>query len=258
MKKTRLTQTILLSLCILLSTSLLVRAQNEIIDKRLFIGGGALPEEMYGEFLKLTGTDAKLVVIPTATGSEIVNKKIIERWHTRGFTNVSVLHTRDSEIADQAEFSASLREATAVWFNGGSQQRIADAYLGTRVEDEVYKLIERGGIVGGSSAGAAIMTKVMISGGRTEPEITTGFALLPNAILDQHFLKRNRLTRLIAAVRSHPNLIGYGIDEGTAIVVAGDEYKVVGNSYVLRIQLADDKIKIDAFEQGETIPLQLE
>lgn len=258
MKKTHLARTILLSLCILLCTSLLVRAQNEIIDKRLFIGGGALPEEMYGEFLKLTGTDAKLVVIPTATGSEIVNKKIIERWHTRGFTNVSVLHTRDSEIADQAEFSASLREATAVWFNGGSQQRIADAYLGTRVEDEVYKLIERGGIVGGSSAGAAIMTKVMISGGRMEPEITTGFALLPNAILDQHFLKRNRLTRLIAAVRSHPNLIGYGIDEGTAIVVAGDEYKVVGNSYVLRIQLADDKIKIDAFEQGETIPLQLE
>ena len=83
----------------------------------------------------------------------------------------------------------------------------------------------------------------------------TGLELLPGAIIDQHFLKRNRLSRLIAAVRLHPELIGFGIDEGTAIVVSDNEYKVVGESYVLRIELVEGEIKIDAFEDGDIIPL---
>jgi cyanophycinase len=79
--------------------------------------------------------------------------------------------------------------------------------------------------------------------------------LLPGAIIDQHFLKRNRLSRLIAAVRIHPELIGFGIDEGTAIVVCDNEYKVIGKSYVLRVELIEGEIKIDAFEDGDIIPL---
>jgi cyanophycinase len=95
----------------------------------------------------------------------------------------------------------------------------------------------------------------MIGGGGNEPKISTGLELLPGAIIDQHFLKRNRISRLIAAVRIHPELIGYGIDEGTAIVVCGNEYKIVGNSYVLRVEVIEGEIKIDAFEDGDIIPL---
>lgn len=224
---------------------------------KLFIGGGgALPDSMFKEFLKLTGPDAKLVVIPTASGDEMAVEEIQDIWHSRGFRNITVLHTDDREVASTTEFTEPLRTATAVWFSGGSQNKIADAYIGTPVEKELYQLLKRGGVIGGSSAGAAIQSRVMIGGGRgNEPKISTGLDLLPGAIIDQHFLKRNRISRLIAAVRTHPELIGFGIDEGTAIIVCDNEYKVVGNSYVLRVELIDGEIKIDAFEDGDIIPL---
>ena len=223
---------------------------------RLFIGGGALPESMYKEFLKLTGPDAKLVVIPTASSKDVDVEKIQEVWHSRGFKEVSVLHTNDREVASTHRFLEPLKTATAVWFSGGSQQKIADAYIGTPVETELYQLLQRGGIIGGSSAGAAIQTKIMIRGGKgNQPKMSTGLDLLPGAIIDQHFLRRNRLSRLISAIRTHPELIGFGIDEGTAIVVYDDEYRIVGGSYVLCIELVDGMIKIDAFEDGDIVPL---
>lgn len=231
-----------------------VNAQEVNPAPKLFIGGGALPEEMYKEFLKLTGPDATLVVVPTASSREVDVEQIEKTWHARGFQNISVLHTNDRGIASTPEFAAPLRTATAVWFIGGSQQKIADAYIGTIVEDALYQLLKRGGVIGGSSAGAAIQTRMMISGGREEPKMSTGLALLPGAILDQHFLKRNRFTRLIAAIQAHPEMIGFGIDEGTAIVVSNNKYKVVGESYVIRVEWVEGKIKIDSFENGETIP----
>lgn len=226
---------------------------------KLFIGGGALPEEMYKEFLKVTGPDAKLVVVPTASNRDVDVERIQETWKSRGFQQISVLHTRDKEVASSAEFTSPLKTATAVWFSGGSQSLIADAYIGTEVEVELYKLIQRGGIIGGSSAGAAILSRVMISGGSgDQPKISTGLELLPGAILDQHFLKRNRLSRLMAAIKIHPELIGFGLDEGTAIVVYDNEYRVVGESYVMRVELVEGAIKIDAFEDGDIIPLTVE
>lgn len=95
----------------------------------------------------------------------------------------------------------------------------------------------------------------MIQGGRTEPDISIGFNLLEGAILDQHFLKRNRLTRLITAVKAYPNLVGFGIDEDTAIVVNGAEAKVLGNSYVIRIEMVNGAVQIDAFEDEDEISL---
>jgi cyanophycinase len=222
---------------------------------KLFVGGGALQEPMYNEFLKLTGPDAKLVVIPTASKSDIDEEEIQKLWQSRGFQEISILHTNDREVASSAEFSLPLKTATAVWFNGGSQHRIADAYIGTTVEKELYRLLQRGGVIGGSSAGAAIQSRVMISGGDKQPEISTGLELLPGAIIDQHFLKRNRLSRLTEAIKTHPELIGLGIDEGTAIVVCDNEYRIVGNSYVLRVEWVEGAIKIDAFENGDIIPL---
>jgi cyanophycinase len=124
------------------------------------------------------------------------------------------------------------------------------------VEEALYKLLGRGGVIGGSSAGAAIMTRVMINGGNPEPEITTGFNLLPGVILDQHFLKRNRLPRLTAAIRANPGLIGLGIDEATAIVLENGKYKVIGESYVIRMAMVDGKLQIEAFKDGDIIPLE--
>lgn len=232
-----------------------VRGQDAQFAPKLFIGGGALSEEMYMEFCKLTGTDAKLIVIPTATSRAVEKEKIEERWRSRGIKEVSVLHTTDRSVASSDEFIAPLKTATAVWISGGSQYRIADAYLNTPVEQELYKLVQRGGIIGGSSAGAAIQSRVMIRGGKTEPQISTGLDLLEQTIIDQHFLKRNRLSRLIAAVKAHPKLMGLGIDEDTAIIVGDKEYRVIGKSYVIRVELVDGAIQIDAFEDGDAIPI---
>lgn len=232
------------------------RCQDVQPAPKLFVGGGALPETMYKEFLKLTGPDAILVVVPTASNSDVDVEKIQETWKSRGFLEISVLHTRDREVASSAKFTSPLKTATAVWFSGGSQSLIADAYIGTEVEEELYKLMQRGGIIGGSSAGAAILSRVMISGGSgDQPKISTGLELLPEAIIDQHFLKRNRLSRLIASIRTHPGLIGFGIDEGTAIVVCDNEYRIVGKSYVIRVELVEGAIKIDAFKDGDIVPL---
>jgi cyanophycinase len=93
----------------------------------------------------------------------------------------------------------------------------------------------------------------MISGGKEVPKITTGLDLIHGAIIDQHFLRRNRISRLISAVKSNPELVGYGIDEKTAIIVSNGEYKVIGNSYVLRVRMNDGEIVMDSFENGEVI-----
>ena len=255
MKKVVLVLFIIVTIIVDRSINPTARSQDVSLAPKLFVGGGALPEAMYEEFIQLTGLDAKLVVIPTASSREVEIEKIKDQWRSRGLKEISVMHTIDRNVASSAEFIEPLRTANAVWFSGGSQQRIADAYLGTPVEDELYELLKRGGVIGGSSAGAAILSRVMISSGNDPPKITTGLRLLPGAIIDQHFLKRNRLARLISAIRSHPDLIGLGIDEGTAIIVSNKEYKVVGGSYVLRIELIDGSLKIDAFEDGDIIPM---
>ncbi len=133
------------------------------------------------------------------------------------------------------EYVRPLREATGVWIGGGKQQFLTDAYLGTEVERQLKALLERGGVIGGTSAGAAVMTRVMINSGRTEAKLGQGFDFLPGAVVDQHFLKRNRLPRLLGVLRKHPDLIGLGIDEQTALVVdvRGKRIHVIGNSYVV-------------------------
>jgi len=174
------------------SISSAANCQDDQHAPKLFIGGGALSETMYMIFVTLAGPDAKLVVIPTASKGEPDVEKIKQLWQSRGIREVSVLHTNDRKVASSTGFTEPLRTATAVWFSGGSQQRIADAYIGTPVEEELYRLLERGGIIGGSSAGAAIMSRIMIMGGKSQPKISTGLDLMPGAIIDQHFLKRNR------------------------------------------------------------------
>lgn len=231
-------------------------AQDESPSLKLVIaGGGALPESVFKAFRELAGPQPSLVVVPTASERELNVTEVQLLWRTRGFDDVRVMHTNDRKVASSADFVAPLKRATAVWFGGGSQQRIADAYLNTPVEKELYRLLQRGAVIGGSSAGAAIQSRVMIASGRTDPKLSTGFDFLPGAIVDQHFLKRNRIPRLLAAVRANPNLIGFGIDEGTALVVDGENARVLGKSFVLRVESVQSKIKVDALDQGDLLLL---
>ena len=204
----------------------------------VIVGGGEQPDAVNGKLIELAGgKEARIVVIPTASDSadEVIAdpqrvEKLAEFWKSRGAADVQVLHTRSKEKANEEAFVEPLRKATGVWFGGGDQSKIAEAYLGTAVEREVHGVVARGGVVGGTSAGAAIQSKVMIAGGQSEPRMATGFDLLPGAIIDQHFLARKRHDRSVAAVTMHPDCFGLGIDEGTAVVVRGRRLEVLGNS----------------------------
>ncbi len=201
-------------------------------------GGGTIPEPVRNRFLELAGGPlARIVVIPTAgliaDGPSI--NTVLDPWKDKGAASVQLVHTRSRAQANDAEFVRPLTEATGVWFGGGRQNSIAEAYLGTEVERQLKALLERGGVIGGTSAGAAIMTRVMITGGRTKADVGQGFDFFPGAVVDQHFLKRNRLSRLLSVLTDHPDLIGLGIDERTALEVnvRSRLMKVIGDSYVV-------------------------
>jgi cyanophycinase len=207
----------------------------------VIVGGGKLGPEIVARFVSLAGgPDANFVVIPTAGEDRQINlpeaeKKFCERF---GVRHVTVLHTRDRTVAGSADFVAPLRTATAVWFEGGRQWRLADSYLNTLTGREVKAVLDRGGVVGGSSAGATILGSYLVRGATEGAHIMMsksheeGLGLVKNVAIDQHLLKRHRENDLVAVIDAHPDLLGIGIDESTAIVVQGDKFQVIGESKV--------------------------
>lgn len=207
----------------------------------LVIVGGALSDTtILDRFVRLAGgPEGRIVVIPTANSSDEFGPGFygLAQLRDRGARNLTLLHTRDPEVADTREFARPLREATGVWFTGGRQWRIADAYLGTRTEEALWDVLGRGGVIGGSSAGATIQGEYLVRGDTETNEImmgdhTEGFGFLPGTAIDQHLLARNRQFDLVPVVERHPELLGIGLDENTAVVVRGDRFRVVGEGYV--------------------------
>jgi cyanophycinase len=205
------------------------------------------------------------VLVPTASSradTEEGRTRTLERWQqAHPGISFSLLHTRDRSEADREDFCAPLEAATAIWFGGGSQQKIADAYLGTRFETEVHALLARGGVVGGSSAGTAIQTRTMIAGGMDPPRLSQGLDLVPMTITDQHFLKRKRLPRLIRALQLRPGHFGLGIDEGTAVVIRGRDVRVLGRSEALFVLAASEgkeqrTVRLKAGERTDLVTWQ--
>ncbi|MEE2826987.1 MAG: cyanophycinase [Planctomycetota bacterium] len=228
--------------------------------KLVIAGGGGLPVSITDSFIELAGGDqSKIVVIPTASQrADQPDRGETQRlWRERGAGAVVRLHTRSREEADEEAFVAPLRTATGVWFSGGSQSRITEVYLGTQVEAELNALLQRGGVIGGSSAGAAIMSKVMIAGGNPMAKTSAGFGFLPDTVVDQHFLRRNRVNRLLGVLHQHPGLVGIGIDEGTALVCSGDALRVVGQSYVTLWLPRPGKlpVQVEVLKPGDTTSL---
>lgn len=237
----------------------------------LLIGGGGkndgMTDEMWNVFFDLAGgQSAKLVVIPTAFDENSINYdpefKILERtFKSIGFNDISFMHTRDTLIANSDEFVKPLKTATAVWLTGGRQWRLADTYLNTKTHKELKKVLNRNGIIGGTSAGASIQGSYLARGGRdingnysiiSNPEI--GFGFVTNTAFDQHHIYRNRQYDMFELLKIKPELLGVGIDEHTAIIVRGNEFEVIGDKYVA---IYDETFwspyfnKIDTLETGK-------
>jgi cyanophycinase len=206
----------------------------------LVIVGGAMKDSaIINRFIALAGgVDAPIIVIPTASGEKVFdNVRAAEILTSAGARSVKVLHTYDTAIANSEEFVMPLRKARGVWFNGGRQWRLVDAYANTLTEKEIRNVLDRGGVIGGSSAGATIQGSYLVRGDTKANTIIMGdheegFAYLKNSAIDQHLLVRNRQDDLPEVISEYPQLLGIGIDENTAIVVKGNEFEVLGQSYV--------------------------
>jgi cyanophycinase len=185
------------------------------------------------------GPDAPLVVIPTANPDPVPRDPGEARaLRKAGARDVVVLHTRDRATADSAAFVAPLLKAKGVWFTGGRQWRFVDAYEGTAAERAFHDVLRRGGVIGGSSAGASIQSEYMPRGDPLGNRAIIaegyerGFGFLKGAAVDQHFFARRRPRDMTELMAVYPQLLGIGIDEGTAVVVRGSVLEVVGRSRV--------------------------
>ena len=209
--------------------------------KLIIVGGGTMPDSLFEFFAAhCGGKDQPVVYIPTATSDEkyIQEGGHLEKFTSRGFTNLSTIHTRDKAKADAAENIALMRKAKGIFFGGGDQDLIAEAYGNTQLYKEMLALLDRGGVIMGTSAGATIMGALLV-GGDARKDLTKNFPFQPafsfiqNVDIDQHVLVRNRQFDLIPVIETYPNHLGVGIDESTAIIVEGHQFKVWGNSYVM-------------------------
>ena len=206
----------------------------------VIVGGGLRDQAIVERFIALAGgPDAPIVVIPTAGEGEQYDQYWpgLGQLKAAGARNLTVLHTRDPAVANTAQFAAPLTTARGVWFPGGRHWRLADVYLNTLTRTEIANVLARGGVVGGTSAGATILGSYLVRGDTRTNTIMmgdheVGFGFLRNTAIDQHLLRRNRQFDLIGVIEKHSALLGIGIDENTAIVVRGDTFDVMGQSYV--------------------------
>jgi cyanophycinase len=207
----------------------------------VIVGGAMRDPAIVTRFIDLAGgPEAPIVVIPTAGDADDYDQHWsgLRVFRTNGARNLTVLHTRDRKVADSDAFVAPIAKAGGVFFTGGRQWRLADAYLKTRTQAALEALLARGGVIGGSSAGATILGSFLVRGDTKGNELmigdhVEGMAFLKNSAIDQHVLRRNRQFDLLEVMRKHPDILGLAIDEDTAIVVEDDEFEVIGQSYVL-------------------------
>ena len=214
------------------------------------IGGGVRPDYITEKMIELAGGyESKFAIIPMASSVPLESaegqKKDLSRL---GVKHIEIILC-DSSSANSDSILNKIKGVNAVYFTGGDQARLAKALLGTRLLKEIKNIYSNGGLVGGTCAGASVMSKIMITGNellnldssssftdimKGNIQTTEGFGFITSAIIDQHFILRKRHNRLISIVLENPELLGIGIDESTSIVVKPDNtFEVLGEREVI-------------------------
>lgn len=232
-----------LSLIISIGFNLTLNAQTTGPEKGslVIVGGGRMDENVTKKFMELAGGEkANIVVIPTAAGRDSYdqNAGVANLFRRMGASKVTVIHTDNKNVANSAAFTNPLKEATAVWFGGGRQWRLVDSYADTKTETLFWDVLNRGGVIGGSSAGASIQGSFLARGHTKDNQKMmgdhqVGFGFVKNIAIDQHVIARNRHFDMFDILKNKPELLGISIDESTAVVVQGNTFEVVGKSYVI-------------------------
>ncbi|MES2809523.1 MAG: cyanophycinase [Bacteroidota bacterium] len=208
----------------------------------IIIGGNVGSQrDIWDKFVELAGgkDKASIVVVTTAGGDSAAYdvKSVEEVKKQTGVKNVTLFHTSDLKEANSEKFIAPLKNATGVYFEGGRQWRVADSYLNTLTHQAFIDVLNRGGVIAGSSAGATAIGSFLWRGDTKGAQIlvgdhTQGLGFLKNSAIDQHLLVRNREFDLVDFIRKSPELIGIGINEATAVLIQRDNLEVLGKSVV--------------------------
>jgi cyanophycinase len=272
---------------LLCAITTLVNAQNVSKPKgTLFIiGGGTRSDDLIKQLVATASLNSKdyIVVLPMAsvepdTGYKYISAQL--KLHTALPIRMFDFNKHD---ANDKKWVDSVAGAKLIYILGGDQNRFMKSVLNTPVYTAIHKAYQNGSTVAGTSAGAAVMSKYMITGKQLKDkayketfdklldkniEFSEGLGLLEHTIVDQHFLKRNRYNRLISALADKPDFICVGIDESTAIIVKGNKATVAGSSQVLRFAnpqkamvtqnglLKFDNISLGIYTAGETIDIK--
>jgi len=209
-------------------------------------GGGTLPGTgILEKWVELAGgKDRHFVIVPTAGGNRRPDgtlvrydeAEVVAPFKALGLTHVRMLHTADPKVADTEAFAAQLADADGVWFVGGRQWNLVDSYANTRTHAAFRAVLDRGGVIGGTSAGATIQGAYLVRGASSgsevmmtdEPNHQQALGFLRRSAIDQHIDARNRWDDLVPVIQRFPDLLGIGLSEGTAIVVRGDRFEVIG------------------------------
>ncbi|XZE32699.1 cyanophycinase [Pirellulaceae bacterium SH501] len=236
----------------------------------LIVGGGGMPNGMMDQFCELAGgpENAKLVYVPCEENDEVADEQpIIESWRKRGIKHATLVHTKDRMKAkEDEEFLKPLRDATGIWFGGGRQWNFADSYYGTTAHRLMKEVLQRGGVIGGSSAGASIQARYLARATPIEnfnimaPGYERGgLGFLDGVAIDQHFTQRGRQRDMTQLVNRYPQLLGIGIDETTAIIVSGSKATVTGKGkvyfYDRRQAVYPDRPDYIALTEGQSFDL---
>jgi cyanophycinase len=230
--------------------------QNQITSdessagKLFIIGGGKRPESLLNRMIDEAGLREKGYAIVLPMASEEPDSAIYygkKQLTDLGILNIEGIHFLPNQEVGKI-LTDSVKNAALIYISGGSQSRFMEVVAGTPIEEAIWQAYENGAVIAGTSAGAAVMSELMITGNELRHpdynatsmnieseniELTQGLGFVTTAIIDQHFVKRSRHNRLISVVIEHPDMLGIGIDEATAILVIGDTAEVVGDSQVL-------------------------
>ncbi len=209
----------------------------------MIIGGGGMPAGLMEQFIERAGGEnAKLIYIPCTERETLSSResRLVQSWRQKGVASADVFHTKDRLKADRDElFLKPLAEATGIFFGGGRQWNFSDSYYGTKAHRLMKAVLERGGVIAGSSAGASIQARYLA---RANPLgnrdiMATGYergglGFISGVAIDQHFTQRGRQADMSALVNRYPQLLGIGIDERTAILVEKSRAEVIGEGDV--------------------------
>lgn len=218
----------------------------------VIVGGGGMPPGLVKRFIELAGgPDAPLVVVPCTEQEVVLSDSFVEVLSKAGAKDVSLLHTKDRRKASSDDdFLTPLKRARGIWFGGGRQWNLVDSWQHTTAHKLMHDVLGRGGVIGGSSAGASIQGDYMPRGNPLgnrdimSEGYEQGLGFLTGVAIDQHFAQRERFADMTSLIRTYPQLLGVGIDEGTALIVRQHEAEIVGRGnvafYDARRQDADD------------------